>query len=129
MPNVSGPTLNRRRSIPSAVGAFLRGVDLTLVLPPCDGAVRIDHTRGDVQTAVGDPLRAHHHGDAGKSCGIRHRGPRALEESGIKRRCLRKLGVYGPRRRASTRVPRRAPSSLGGMRLTRYKLVKSTALI
>ncbi len=68
--------------------AFLRRVDLALVLPPCDRAVRIDHTRGDLQAAVGDPLGAQNHGDAGTSCGIRHCGPRALEERGIGRRCF-----------------------------------------
>ena len=70
------------------IGGFLGRVDLALVLPPCDGSVRIDHTRADLQAAVGHPLRAQNDGDAGKSCGICHRGPRALEKRGIGRRRL-----------------------------------------
>ena len=83
-PHAKQATLGPERGII----VFLRRVDLALVLPPCDGAVRIDHTHGDLQAAVGDPLRAQNHGDAGASRGIRYRGPRALEENGIWRRCF-----------------------------------------
>lgn len=66
---------------------FLRRVDLALVLPSREGAIRSDHTRGDLQPAVSNPLRAQNHGDAGTSCDIRHRGARTLEENWIGRRC------------------------------------------
>ena len=72
------------------------GIDLALVLPAGDGAVRIEHARGDLQAAFGDTLRPQDHGDAGQPCGIRHRGPRALEERGIgRRRVLARPSIAG----------------------------------
>ena len=80
-PGREDPTFAPERRID---GLFPR-VDLSLVLPPRNRAVGIDHAGGDLQAAVGHALGAQDDRDAGGSGGIGHSSPGPFEEHRIGR--------------------------------------------
>ncbi len=80
-PGGEHPTLGRE----CGIDGLLRRIDLALVLPPRDRAVRIDHARGDLQAAIGHAFRAQYDRDVSSPGGIRDIAPRPFEERRIGR--------------------------------------------
>ena len=74
-------TIRSRRGI----GGLFRNIELDLVLPTIDGPAGTDHTRRDLEPAVGDTFGPKNDGDLGLTRRRGHVVPRLLQEPRVRR--------------------------------------------